>query len=201
MEPKEEGKINEKCHGRTMNVEEYKQHVAVFERTNKDRISKNVGQESRMLAFKGTRLKQRYWSGVLDRLFAMVDHLHESAGVPRTKSPVVVIGDTTMGSMNGHQTVLSKWIVSFLSRFFTVITLNEHNTSQKCCKCLGQLEQFGSGVRLKQCNSDTCQNNNRPFIVNRDINAPMNMTTILVSLLVHGKRPRAFMRKAKPIPT
>ena len=75
----------------------------------------------------------------------------------------------------------------------------EHNSSQKCPKCFGQLQihKPGKGVRIKECQNgckSTADENGaiRNFAVNRDFSAPMNFLAIAIGLVWHGKRPSEF---------
>jgi hypothetical protein len=90
----------------------------------------------------------------------------------------------------------------YFSRFFPLAIVGEGFTSQKCPKCYQQLEMHGKkGVRVKQCNHGCVRGcgdgggQGEPFVINRDISAPMNMLTIVLCMVLFGERPLAFQQR------
>ena len=95
------------------------------------------------------------------------------------------------------------WLKRYLSRFFTVVVVDEYLTSQLCPKCFKQLDLHGTkGVRVKECNYDCKRNQTEAekksgdepgkFVVNRDFSAAHNFVTIVLCYMIHGKRPDQF---------
>ena len=92
------------------------------------------------------------------------------------------------------------WLKRYLSRFFTVVVVDEYYTSQLCPKCFKQLDLHGTkGVRVKECKH--CVRNlseaekkkgitesTERFVVNRDFSAAHNFVTIVLWYMIHGER-------------
>jgi hypothetical protein len=182
-------------HGRTMDVDEFNEQSEAFAKRHKERLKEWTGVDARVEKALRDRRIQKFLALFQNRLFAIVDHLHDKLGIPQTKAPVVIVGASQMSSMRGQKTPPSSSLVKFLSNSFTVLLLDEYFTSQKCPKCFRPLSQYGSGVRLKKCTNRACAGKDGTFIVNRDIAAPVNMTTIVLSLVMYGVRPRPFCPK------
>ena len=98
----------------------------------------------------------------------------------------------------------SRFLKQYLSRYFAVVIVAEGFTSQKCPKCYQQLDMHGKkGVRVKQCNHGCKRGHDPgiadedagPFVINRDISAPMNMLTIVLGCVLFGERPLAFQQR------
>jgi hypothetical protein len=180
---------------KTMFAEEFRDDLAGF--AEFEMVDRNVSAWSRAEFAQQQRRKQRYWSRFSNMLFGIVDRLHREAGVGLHKPPVIIFGNSLIRPMSGHKTVPSSWLMRRLATQFAVVSLDEHFTSQKCPKCCGQMDSHGFGCRLKACANAVCSKGHDSFIVNRDIAAPQNMTTIFVCLLIYGMRPRPFAPKLK----
>ena len=134
--------------------------------------------------------KQRYWAGVVNLIFALNNEMAQGSD----KAPLILFGDGAFANVRGCKAGNYSWLKEFLSRFFTVLIVNEFNTSQKCPKCFGQLKmnEPKKGVRVKACEKCPGGGPGGKFVVNRDVSAGMNMITIVLCMIISGHRPAAF---------
>ena len=110
----------------------------------------------------------------------------------KTGAPILVIGKPTFASsMKGHRAAPPKQLIKFLSRFFTVLLVQEFHTSQYCGQCDSKMEPYQQSIRMYTCN---CQRSDEggPLIVNKDRSAALAMIRIATNLLAHGSRPRIY---------
>jgi hypothetical protein len=193
-----------KFHSRTMDVEEFKKHSEVFRAKGPALLAKSCSKEklSDMRVLRAT--KQRYLDEIINTIYAIDEALHEkkSLGSKRTKAPIIIAGKPTFTGVQGKRSVPSSSILDYLKRHFAVILVDEYNTSQKCPKCCGQLEE-AEGIRIKvcpnvECRSTKCTGEKIQFHVNRDVSAPMNMIRIAFNLICGQERPKPFQIPRKP---
>ena len=189
---------------RTCSSEEYEENVADFAETRNSIWEKNDMSEFVSTRGRYTRRKQKKWANFVNDIYGMSEELCRSRYGKDSmleKAPVLVIGDVSFGGMRGKRSAPTSWVVNYLKRFFLVVMMDEYNTSQKCPKCWGQMDFFKSGnLRLKKC--DQCdagdgtsrynQRTGSPFVIDRDISAPMNMLGILLWVILTGERPDQF---------
>jgi len=180
-------------HGRTMEIEEYKQFVNLFTSSGQAIREQSASPGTRKKKFQLSKKRQRFWANFINLIFAIKDRLAAYS----TKAPVILFGDGSFANVKGHRAVKQ-----YLSRFFTVLIINEYRTSQCCPKCFSQLKMFSprKGVRVKYFES--CPGRGQVpgqlegvFVVNRDVGAAMNFVAIAIHLLLHGTRPPEFSRR------
>ena len=193
-----------KFSGRTSSFSEFMNHYNVFPAPSETLVNHSLTKANLKRIQKASRSKQRYWSNFVKDLYGMASALVKKArgedAAELVKMPVIVFGNGNWGTVKRKKTVGPVWIRKYLSRFFTVLLLDEYNTSQKCSRCWSQLKEVeSSNNRLNKCGQ--CRQSNddtQPFKVNRDISAPINMLTIAWHLVRFGKRPDEFQKK-KPL--
>ena len=177
-------------HGRTLDREMYEKHLDVFKEDGMDKkiLEETNSIENRKLHFKKERNKQRFWDDVVNLILAMNDHFNPDGD----KAPVILFGT---GKFRGGNSALMTgnytWLKNYLARFFTVILIDEYNTSKLCPKCFEELDLHGKqGVRVKECpHGCKRKNGSGKFVANRNFGAPHNFVTILLCCLLYGKRP------------
>ena len=103
--------------------------------------------------------------------------------------PLILFGDGKFANNKKQRSGNYSWLKKYLAISFLVIIVNEYNTSQKCPKCLRQLEDFDYTVRIKKCRHCKSLDGLHDFVVNKDVSAPMNMLTATVCLIFRGQRP------------
>ena len=176
-------------HGRTMDLAEYQDHADTFKQAGPALVQHSNSAAQRRQYASLQRQKQAYWSGVVNRIYAVNDVI----GADPSKPPIIVFGNGSFSTARGSTSGNYSWLKRYLARFFLVVLVDEYNTSQKCPKCHGQLQFHGAGVRIKKC--DSCSPNGRPgmpFLVNRDISAAMNFAAVTCSIVARGTRPVQF---------
>jgi hypothetical protein len=185
-------------HGRTFDVAAFENHMRNF-RTKSEPVLEKATSVGRLHSSRFLKIsKQRYKHDVVNSIYAIDEALHEDFDLPRLKAPIIIAGDSTFSGISGKKTVPSSSLISHLAKFFSVIMVDEYNTSQKCPKCWNQLES-GKGLRIKKCKNDKCRTFSKEgeefqFYVNRDVSAPMNMFSIVLHQILIGERPEAFCR-------
>ena len=110
------------------------------------------------------------------------------------KAPVILFGNRFFGNVKGCLPGNAAWLKEYFGRFFTVLVVNEYNSSQKCPMCFGQLEMHEptKGVRVKRCTRCKGGGPGGKFVVNRDVAAGMNFVSIVLLSIISGKRPAEF---------
>jgi len=182
-----------KQHGRTMNVADYMAHSTAFQANAEPLLQAHNSRQARRSHARLQSKKQRFWSNTVNLIFAFNDAMANGSN----KTPIIIFGDGSFGNVKGCQSGNYTWLKQYLSRFFTVLIVNEHNTSQKCPKCFGQLKMHEptKGVRVKCCEKCVGHGPTGKFVVNRDVSAGMNMITIVLCMILSGKRPAQFSPK------
>ena len=141
--------------GRVMDEAEYNEHAKLFKTVGPDMVTHAGSPEQRRQYAALQGRKSSYWSDFVNTIWAMQDAMCPDSDRP----PIILFGNgkfpTGRGSTAGNYT----WLKTYLARFFLIILVDEYNTSQRCPKCLGQLEFHGKGVRIKACGScrPTCR--------------------------------------------
>ena len=95
---------------------------------------------------------------------------------------VVVFEHQSKGDIGGfaHRKPPVGEFLEFLREFVLVSQVSGYNSSQKCCRCLGQLEYANNReIRSKVCRSEVCRGfGGSDFFVDRDTNAAINFARI-----------------------
>jgi hypothetical protein len=148
--------------------------------------------------------KQGFFGTFVEEVNAQAADLHRRVGMVMTKKPVIVIGDCKMPSMKRKQSSHAETFLKTLKRHFLVITLDEYNTTKRCSKCHRYLQDLPDTHRIKRCDNEACRPTIRetheqvPFLVNRDVSAPVNMVYVLLHMFRYGRRPENFRRPERP---
>jgi ribosomal protein L37AE/L43A len=80
-------------------------------------------------------------------------------------------------------------MIEYLSRFFTVLLVNEFHTSMMCSQCGIELVARTNMIRFYECK--TCKTTGKDgalidFVVNKDTSAALGMVRICTSLFAFG---------------
>jgi hypothetical protein len=189
-----------KYSARTADSDKIKEYAKTYMQSSQSIREENRSQERLNAKSKIQSKKQKYFSRLVNQILAQVDAIRD-LNPKKNRTPIILFGNGKFQS-KGHRSSPTEWLKKYLARFFLVIMIDEPYTSQKCSKCIGQLEKMKmQGTRHWYCsNSDCCSVNKKDengakhekFIVHKDISAPMNFFTIFVSHLLTGKRPKGF---------
>lgn len=88
----------------------------------------------------------------------------------------------------------NKGIKKLIEKRFTTITVDEYNTSKKCCGCHNYLKS--KEFRLLTCSNCVSSENKNIVFRTRDVNSSINIRNIFRFYLTNGKRPDAFLRSS-----
>ena len=134
----------------------------------------------------------------------MLNEFEKILGNP--EDVIIVIGDWGGANLKGSMPSICKRTTKLLrKRGYEVYQIDEYNTSKLCNKCEKPMEQYKKNEGrqdekeiwgLKCCKNKSCESNiglKHPYrIMNRDINATLNMLNILDEIIKTGKRPKEF---------
>jgi hypothetical protein len=211
-------------HSRVMSFQKYQNYCTTFGTAAQFLLQANRSKKALKLKTGLSRKQQSYWSGFVNRLWSKIDMFHQDLlqvnPSARLKAPIILFGDGCPSSMRGQRSTNPTWLLDYLKRFFTVLVVNENYSSQTCPKCWGGLDYHNKGVRVKTCPNPSCRAQPRafeasgtesdstgntdelpptvPFVVNRDIAAPVNFLAIAIGLVMNGTRPEPFRRREQP---
>ena len=113
---------------------------------------------------------------------------------------VIVEGGFDSGGF-GHRRPPIKEFLEFLAQFVLVGESGSYLNSQLCSKCGGKLlyafdkRKESPEIRTKMCESEHCRKDGKPFFVNRDFNAAMNLMLIDESEAWTGLKPERFRNR------
>ena len=175
---------------RTNDTEEYLDYANVFKQVSPLLIENSYSTETLNAKFYKDRRKESYYRSIANRILSQC----HAIAPDKKGAPILVIGNPTFSAtMKGHRAACPKLLIKYLSRFFTVIIVNEYNTSKLCCQCCVPLESFQDSIRFYQC-AGGCQRSNGggPLIVNKDRSAALAMIRIFITLLATGSRPPMY---------
>jgi hypothetical protein len=171
-----------------------------FETLHQDSVSDLLNRN------KSYAQKEQYFEILVLEILAQARDLHRRAETEMVKKPVFILGDCKMESIKRKRASHAGTLLKVLKRHFLVITLDEYNTSKRCSKCHGYLEDLPGTHRIKRCDNEACQSTitltqeRVPFLVNRDVSAPVNMVYVLLHMLRYGRRPESFQRPERRAP-
>ena len=99
--------------------------------------------------------------------------------------------------MKGHRAACPKEMIEYLSRFFTVLLVNEFHTSMMCSQCGIELVAMKNTIRFYECK--TCKTTGKDgalidLVVNKDRSAALGMVRIFTSLFAFGTKPSSFSK-------
>lgn len=199
-----------KNHPRTMDPTEYESFLKSFNEQGSAILESNSSRRELMLKELARRKRQSQYMDFLHSILALCDGLDGALD----KAPVLILGSATFGAVRGRMSPFPGpgWLRRFLSRYFLVVLVNEHNTSQKCPKCFEKMQRVNmNDVRHFCCSKcrpdpridfrDTTEviaekqrlsRNRGRFLVNKDISAAMNMVSLALAMLLTGQRPLQF---------
>jgi hypothetical protein len=124
----EEAKLSQYC-SKTVNFEKFKQYIkARYE------VGKKVKKFYQQLLFRKLRLRTKIYRHKSEDKF--INILLHSFGNP--SDVVFVIGSWGKGHqtmMKGSESTMGSGINRLIAKFFTVLQVDEYNTSKKCCNC------------------------------------------------------------------
>jgi len=125
------------------------------------------------------------------QLARKLSHLCKGVG-----DPVVIIGDAGGNGGRGRAQQNHKVIHNTLAGFYSVLLIDEFNTSKKTTCCHTDACTTTSAGRRRSKGCKQCKFGNDTRWWNRDAGAALNMISIYLSILFTGQRPAAFTKRA-----
>jgi hypothetical protein len=112
--------------------------------------------------------------------------------------PIVIFGAAGGNGGRGRAQVKHDLLLNTLAGFFSVILLNEHNTSKKTTCCHEDAKAPRTAGRSRGCDSkECCKPGKQMAWWDRDTGAGWNMLSVFFSLLLTGQRPEAMSQAAR----
>ena len=194
-------------HGRTLDPVMYQAHLDTFKRCGKPILDANCQKESLAKEAKKDHCQRKYWMSEVLKALEMTRAMQQK--YPERKgAPIFIWGDPTFNPcMKGFRPASPKKMIRFFSRFFFVIVVKEHFSSQRCPICLSFLKRAHGSCNRRWTCTGGCQMDNKPrgsptplgkipLTWNKDVSASCNFLIIFIHLMVSGKRPDAFTSKS-----
>ena len=99
--------------------------------------------------------------------------------------------------MKHFMPTMNKGLRKLIHKRFDTITINECNTSKKCCDCFNDLVNYKNGNgeklhRLLVCNECVSCENKRTVFRTRDANSSMNIMILARTWIEKQERPSCF---------
>jgi hypothetical protein len=110
--------------------------------------------------------------------------------------PIVIVGAAGGNGGRGRAQVNHDVLLNTLAGFFSVILLNEHNTSKKTTCCHTNAHAPRTAGRSRGCK--LCKSGTQWW--DRDTGAAWNLLSVFLSLLLTGQRPEAMNQAARTSP-
>jgi len=110
--------------------------------------------------------------------------------------PIIIFGAAGGGGGRGRAQVKHDLLLNTLAGFFSVVMLNEHNTSKKTTCCHRDAHAPRSAGRSRGCRH-CCKAGKQTAWWDRDTGAAWNLLSVFLSLLLTGQRPQAMTKAAK----
>jgi hypothetical protein len=113
---------------------------------------------------------------------------------------LIVYGDWSRSTqMKNYIPTMNKGLRKLIHKRYDTISINECNTSKKCCDCHNDLEYYyddkGKKVfRLLKCVNCVSSKNKQTVFKTRDVNAATNMLRLAVCWIENRNRPEAFQK-------
>lgn len=194
-------------HGRTLDPDMYANHLQAFRQYGRPILNANCQKKNLASEAKKDHCQRRYWMSEALKALEMTRAMQiKNPGM--NGAPIFIWGDPTFNPcMKGFRPASPKKMISFFSRFFFVIIVKEHMSSQRCPKCLSFLTQaHGKCNRRWTCTGD-CKMDYKPrgspnathqipLTWNKDVSASCNFLIIFIHLMISGKRPVAFIPRS-----
>ena len=137
---------------------------------------------------------QRFYYSYVHQIFehyrAFINSLPEDKRRQYSNPPIIAFG-TGGGSKKRR---------NFVSRFITVVEINEYMTSQICPCCLANNKEVVGNIRSHDCVNGCTFQDKGVYVggvlrVNKDVAAGHNMITILLQMIANGTRRLEFKVK------
>ena len=175
-------------HSRTNDLVEYHQHANVFRIVSPNMVNQAYSEDVMHAKRRKENRRQQFFRSIANRVLSM----SHAIAPGKQGAPVIVIGKATFSStMKGKRAAPVKKVVEYLSKFFTVLLVGEHNISQFCSQCKTRLQDRPNTIRLYDCNCSRSDGGGT-LIVNKDRSAPLAMIFIVANLLAYGSRPLIY---------
>ena len=191
-------------HGKTVDPVAYEEHLKAFEKYGKKIHGFNSKRKNKKRANRKNRKKQGHYMKQALKALQMACAIMKDKRPGINGAPIILWGNPTFNPcMKGFRATAPKKLIKFFSKYFLIIMVNEHMSSQNCPNCLEKLVLMpNSRTRKWRCDRG-CKMNNKPrgedvqgqdqLVVNKDKSATCNFFTIFCCLMVTGKRPKKFI--------
>jgi hypothetical protein len=114
------------------------------------------------------------------------------------KNVLIAYGNWSRSSqMKHHVPTLGKGLRKLINKRYSMVMVNEYNTSKKCCKCSGDLEHHKDNLgkkifRLLKCSNCVSCENKRFVFRTRDLNSSLNIMKLAELWITKQYRPEAY---------
>ena len=160
----------------------------------KDKLNKQVGEFYQKEAWR--KMKFRQYSYGKKSIYNFLTKIQETFG----SNILIGYGNWSRDAQMKHfMPTMNKGLRKQIHKKYDTITINEFNTSKKCCDCYNEMKHYRDKknkevYRLFVCsNCVSCQNKQNVFR-NRDANSAVNIMNLTTCWINNQTRPEEFSR-------
>jgi hypothetical protein len=192
---KKRNKITEKetelssHNSKSVDYQKFKDYLVAKDKLNKETIEFYKRETWRKMRFRTYSYGKKSIDNFLNRIKkAFGDNL------------LIAYGDWSRSTqMKNYIPTMNKALRKVIHKKYDTISINEHNTSKKCCDCHNDLEYYyddkGKKVfRLLKCVNCVSSKNKQTVFKTRDVNAATNIMRLAVCWIENRNRPEAFQK-------
>ena len=185
-----ETKLSE-YNSKTVDYQKFKDYLVAKQYLN-DKTKQFYQRDTwRKMAFR----KYCYSQKSIDRFLNKIKDTYDSDG---TKGIIIGYGNWSRSSqMKYHEPTMNKGLRKLIHKRYDTVTINEYNTSKKCCGCHKNLEHHkdhnGTEIyRLLKCSDCVSSENKKIVFRTRDVNSAVNILDITKLWILEQRRLHVF---------
>jgi hypothetical protein len=181
-----ESKLSEE-NSRTVNYQKFKEYLIVKDKVNKETLEFYKKDTWRKMNFRTYCYTQKSIDNFLNRIETTFGN-----------NILIGYGNWSRSSqMKNFVPTINKGLRKLIHKRYDTITINECNTSKKCCDCHSNLEYYKDKdnkkiFRLLTCIGCVSSDNKKITFKTRDLNSSVNILKLTKGWLETQNRPEAF---------
>jgi hypothetical protein len=174
---------------KSVDYQKFKDYLVAKDKLNKETIEFYKRETWRKMKFRTYSYGKKSIDNFLNRI-------KEEFG----DNLLIAYGDWSRNTqMKNYIPTMNKGLRKLIHKRYDTISINECNTSKKCCDCHNDLEYYhddkGKKVfRLLKCVNCVSSKNKQTVFKTRDVNAATNMLRLAVCWIESRNRPEAFQK-------
>ena len=176
-----ETKLSEQ-NSKTMDYDKFKTYLAEKDKLNKETLDFYQRDTWRKMKF-------RQYSYGKKSIDVFLNKIKETFG----ENVLIGYGNWSRSTQMKHfMPTMNQGLRKLIHKKFDTVTINECNTSKKCCECHKNLKYYKGNYRLLVCSDCVSQKNEKIVFRTRDENSALNIMNITRCWIDKQKRPECF---------